>query len=275
MRLAARIARALALGFGTIVLVAGLTQVASADPGWSGTEGGWSGQGSVFLPGGRQVGGPGGGDDGNGCGSACQWWVVPMCDVEGEFSCEALGACANKGERRYFVYYQGPGALDGVLQSAYCAIPGQRPISTQEVGQWVGQQLRDRAPELSIGLQPRGGAVTQLPAIFRTGQPASFSRSDSLAGVSVRFKAGARWRWTWGDGSQTDTTNPGGSWPNRSLTHTYRKDGHVKVMVRADWSAQFWVAEVGPFAVGGVPVQQHSQRVIKVRQARAVLVAGD
>ncbi|MGV1035910.1 MAG: hypothetical protein ACOYD0_02635 [Candidatus Nanopelagicales bacterium] len=258
-----------------VVLVAGVPQTASADPGWSGSGGGWSGQGSVFLPGGQQVGGPANGDDGSGCGSACQWWIVPMCDLAGEFSCEALGACATKGQRRYFVYYQGPGALDGVLQAAYCAVPGQRPVSTREVGQWVGQQIRDRAPKLRIGLQPRGGAVTQLPTIFRTGQPTSFQRSDSLAGVSVRFKAAARWRWTWGDGSHTDTTRPGGRWPDMSLTHTYRTDGNAGVGVRADWDAQFWVAGAGPFTVGGEPVVQHAQRTIKVRQARAVLVADD
>lgn len=258
-----------------IALVLGVPQSASADPGWSGTGGGWSGHGSVFLPGGQQVGGPARGDDGTGCGAMCQWWIVPMCGLTGAYSCEALGACENKGERRYFVYYRGPGALDSVLQSAYCAVPGQRPISTQEVGQWVGQQIRARAPKLHVGLQPRGGAVTQLPTIFRTGQPASFQRSDSLAGVSVRFKAGARWRWTWGDGSHTDTTRPGGRWPDMSLTHTYRSDGHVGVAVRAYWNAQFWVGESGPFVVGGEPVSQHDQRTIKVRQARAVLVAGD
>ncbi len=249
--------------------------VAAAEPVWNSGSKGWQGSGSLFLPG-AYIGG--GGDSGGVSGSncvGCRWVLTHYCPEAPEFgvSC-ALNPSMGcpSGDRRYVVWFARAGGNLTPLVELPCIGPGQRPVSGAEMGAFIRDRVNQSAPRQRIGVQPANGALTQLPAVFRSGQPASISRTDSIAGFSVRFRATASWRWGWGDGTTTTTTRPGGRYPNMSVAHTYRRSGQLRVRLRTRWTASFTVDGRGPYNVAGGPVTQSGELGLLVRQSRAVLV---
>jgi len=236
---------------------------------WSSTGAGWKGTGSIFLPGGTHVGPP---PESNDC-PGCTWELEPICEVEGERTCASMYGCA-PGRPFVFVIVNdaalGPELERGVV-GAQCM--NSDPITVEEMGTLVTERVRQSAPIARPRFQPNESALTALPTNFRTGQPSSISRSESIAGMPVEFEARAGWRWTWGDGSQPlSTKDPGGSWPKMTVTHTFRKPGRPRVTLRTSWTAQYWVNGVGPFRVAGGPVEQTSGLTVPVKEARSVLI---
>ncbi len=258
------------------LLVVGLlvaaAPLAAAESVWNSGNGGWQGSGSVFVPGGYAVG-DNNGSPGSSC-VGCIWMLDPFCPdnpVPG-YGCainSAMGCPPGYG--RYAVWFAAAGRNLEMLTSI-CIGPGQRPVSGAEMGSLIRDRVNQAAPRQRIGVQPANGALTQLPAVFRSGQPASISRTDSIAGFSVRFRATASWRWGWGDGTTTTTTRTGGRYPNMSVAHTYRRSGQLRVRLRTRWTASFTVDGRGPYNVAGGPVTQSGELGLLVRQSRAVLV---
>ncbi len=142
----------------------------------------------------------------------------------------------------------------------------------------LGRQVRDEAiaalPPLRAAVQPSGGALVGLPAVFRTGQPAHGIRGADLSvlGLDVRLDARVRWRWTYGDGTAAWASLPGGVWPDDSVRHTYRTAGTRAAGVTAVWRGEYRVEGLGPFVVPGAPLTQRQVVPVTVREARAVLV---
>ena len=138
--------------------------------------------------------------------------------------------------------------------------------------------VRDRflrlVPQLRPSVQPPGGSLVNLPVVLASGQPRTIGRHRFvLAGRTVLLEADAWWTWDLGDGHRLLTHEPGGRWPNTSVTHAYGRSGRYAVRVTTSWQARFWVDGAGPFVVTGVPVTQQRVVVVAVRAACAVLVA--
>lgn len=239
--------------------------VAAAGPAWSAAGSGWSGTGTIFLPGGRHVG-PG--DGSNDC-PGCWWDINVVCDIEGPSSCANIFGCA-PGRPYVLIALTNPGA-GTVTVEPQCM--NSDPITAEQMGAMVTERVRQAAPVARPRFQPNESALTALPTNFRSGQPSSVSRSESIAGMSVDFEARAGWRWTWGDGTAPLSTNePGGSWPKMTVTHTFRKPGSTRVTLRTSWTAEYWVNGAGPFAVGGGPIEQSASLTVPVKEARSVLI---
>lgn len=248
---------------------------ASANPEWHSDGRRWSGTGTVLVPGAGHVGSQVSVQ--TGC-SACRWLVVPACggpigpiDPLGPF-CGAYFQviCGPSATRFYTLFAASPQDKLSVV-AASCIGPDQRPVSQEELDHLVVQHIRALAPSMSLAYQPNGHPVTQLPTIFATGQPRTFEHTDTIAGFELSLVATAHWRWNWGDGSTSETREPGGSWPNVSLAHTYRQAGSMRAAVTATWDAHYSVAGGGSLRVPGRPVSQTAQISLPVRQARAVL----
>jgi hypothetical protein len=155
---------------------------------------------------------------------------------------------------------------------SYC-VSGS-PLTVDDVGRRLSDVVLERVPPLVPSSQPPGGTVVNLPALFAAGQPARLdTRTFTLVGFTVVLDARATWRWDFGDGTTVVTEEPGGAWPNRAVSHTYARPGPVMVRVTSQWQGWFTVDGLGPFPVGGPPVQQVSDPLpLVVDEARAVLV---
>lgn len=249
-----------------LLLAAGAPVQAAAQ--WQGSDGGWRGTGAAFLPGGTYIGDtPGSGDN---C-AGCSWEAMPVCELTGPNNCQDSFGCP-AGQPFVLIRLTSPALGMTVTVGSECLRQGE-PLSVAEAEQWVQSAVRQSAPELTIGTQPRPRTLTNLPTIFWTTQPQSIERGDSLAGHAVTFRANAQWHWRWGDGSQGRTTSvPGSPWPNHTLSHIYRRPGEVNVAVTTRWNVVFWVNGVGPFSVTGEPVTQTQTQRVQVQEARAVLV---
>ncbi len=266
-RISGNVSAASLLLFGLIAISA---PAAQANAAWNSDRVGWQGTGSVFTPSGNFGGA---GSSGSSC-VGCRWEVIAVCQritapgttcgVNSTMGCPI-------GMKRYMVFFAAAGRdFDHITDT--CMSPGQRPVSDTEMASFIRDRVNQAAPRQRIGVQPANGALTQLPAVFRSGQPASISRTDSIAGFSVRFRATASWRWGWGDGTTTTTTRTGGRYPNMSVAHTYRRSGQLRVRLRTRWTASFTVDGRGPYNVAGGPVTQSGELGLLVRQSRAVLV---
>lgn len=239
---------------------------------WDTHADGWSGTGSVYIPGRGRAETPSSAA-GSDC-AGCSWVVVVGCP--GPVAGGRCGPECATDETLINSWHVNPAVPVGEQITSFsisCAGPGQRPLTEEEMGRIVADAVRQAAPKLGVSFQPPGGAITQLPTIFSTGQPKVLDRTDNLAGFSVHFTAHPTWTWTWGDGKSTTTSDPGGVYPDMSVTHTYRHPGTVRVSVSVAWQAEFSVNGGQTVSPDGATVTQNATVPIKIREARAELVA--
>lgn len=206
--------------------------------------------------------------------AGCEWRITSYCtrleyDAGG---CPGSHDGCPAGTIRVRVWLREP---PGPWEQVGTACLGDGPPVTVD---GIGGRVRDEAvallPPLRAGMQPSGGALVGLPALFRTGQPADgLVGSDlSVLGFDVVLDARVRWYWSWGDGSAGWASSPGGRYPDVSLSHTYRRGGAASAEVTSVWRGQYTVEGLGPFAVPGDPLTQTAVLPVQVREARAVLV---
>lgn len=152
----------------------------------------------------------------------------------------------------------------------------QPRISISAVRGAVAEQIRHRMPALSPQRQPVGSpALPRLPVIFSSGQEGGpMTWTDQVAGLSVTTTVTPEWHWTFGDGGEMTTAQPGGPWPDTSVSHSYDAKGTYEVSVTTTWDGTFTIAGVGTFPITGQVTQEASMQV-PVRPARAVLVPRD
>jgi hypothetical protein len=204
--------------------------------------------------------------------SDCEWLLVSICKGAAGGGCHLPGSCP-LGQHRMLVFLRHVGEPDYTQIGSYCVGPGG-PVTVGEMAQRLRDVVVERVPAVHLGYQPAGGALVNLPALFSSGQPARLdTRRFDLVGFQVVLDARPSWVWTWGDGSQTVTTEPGGPWPDRSVSHVFSDSGLARVSLATSWDGWFTVDGMGPFPTGGSPVvQQSGPWSVPVRQARAHLV---
>lgn len=202
----------------------------------------------------------------------CVWTLEPACRL-GDAMCVGAARSCPSGSIRVALWLQRPRDPAPVRVGTFCDDP---TVALQPAVLVPG--VRDRfvrlVPQLRPSAQPPGGSLVDLPVVLTSGQPRTLGRHRFvLAGRTVQLEADARWTWDLGDGGRIVTSEPGGPWPNMSVTHAYVRSGRYAIRVTTRWQGRFWVDGVGPFVVTGRPVTQQRVVVVRVGTARAVLVA--
>lgn len=210
----------------------------------------------------------------------CEWSVVPACVAAegGSVDVGCLGArvgCASPSDMRMRVYMRRPGG-PWELQGTVCRGAGEPAVDAPDVGAAVREEVAKYLPDASPSFQPRAGGIVNLPTIFQAGEPGKITtESFDVLGFSVVVTAQARWEWTFDDGVVKEFAEPGGTYPDMSVSHTYQDRGPRQVSVTTFWRGQFTLNGEGPFPVPGPEISKTSEPfTVPVRQARAELVAG-
>jgi hypothetical protein len=124
-----------------------------------------------------------------------------------------------------------------VVQMYTC--PGDAPLLAAIEREWT--QLRPQPSE--INLQPNTGwVIATVPTVAMAGD-APRLHSATLLGAAVEIRATASgYRWSWGDGSHTETSDPGSPYPDASLTHTYPHAADLAtVALTTTWTGEYRV----------------------------------
>jgi len=115
-----------------------------------------------------------------------------------------------------------------------------------------------------------------LPTIFAAGEPGSITtESFDVLGFQVVVTAKARWEWAFDSGIRVSFSEPGGAYPDDSVSYTYVGPGSRQVSVTTYWKATFTVDGEGPFAVPGPEISKTVGPIdVPVRSAASQLVGG-
>ena len=190
------------------------------------------GTGGLVVPGSRWRGSDTGRSAAASCVD-CQWRVSVLCTKADSAAglCRGIDVGCPVGTVAVRIWLLRPGQ-DWEVVGRACQ--GDTPPVTLTD---LGAEVRDRAvaalPPLRAGVQPAGGALVRLPALFRTGQPApGITGVDlSVLGLDVRLTSRVRWNWDYGDGTSEWTSQPGGVWPVTTVSHAYARAGTVRAAV--------------------------------------------
>jgi len=232
----------------------------------------YTGEGGVLIPARHWRGDSSGRRQAAEC-SDCSWRMTTAC-TSLQFdtgSCPASHVGCPSGLIRVRVWLKhsvGPWVLVG-----YACVGGAPPVSRNVVERTVHDLSLASLPRLRPSYQPSSGALSGLPVVFSSGQSRLGLRQANLSvlGLDVRLDAQPRWGWSWGDGGSLSTTNPGGRYPQMSVSHTYLRAGRVRVTATTRWRAQYWVEGLGPYPVPGADLSQDAAVVVDVVPAHSVL----
>jgi hypothetical protein len=200
----------------------------------------------------------------------CTWKYTVYCDYGNDSMCAHSVVTCPLGKIRYRVWFGS--TPDAVRVIGSVCWGSSHPVTREKAAKEIRGMAMDFVPVLRAQVQPAGGTLTAIPAVFRTSQPRTFKSAIwHLSGQPVQVTAAARWCWQWGDGSSSWVTSPGGTYPDLSVAHRYRSAGTYRAQVATVWTATYMVSGLGPFSVGGDVVKQMDTVEVSVRSARTLL----
>lgn len=201
----------------------------------------------------------------------CVWTYAIYCAQDSSDLCAHAVVTCPVGEIRYRVGFGV--TFDAVNTIGSVCWGSGKPATRRDVIRDVRNQERRFLPRLRPGTNPPTSTLSTIPVIAWTRQPVSFQPPKMmLAGHLVQVKAQASWLWSWGDGTAEWHGQPGRPYPARDVTHIYSNPGTYSITVTSDWQAQFTIAGIGTFDVGGPNLHQTSVLRITVQSAHSVLV---
>jgi hypothetical protein len=228
-------------------------------------------EGSVLLPGDFV-----GDDDARAAGSdcpGCRWRLDLACPQQGDLCAGALVGCA-PGDLRYVVRLLRPPSTEFAVIGTLCRGPGEELLAVDVLAERVRDRFVELLPRAAPAVQPSSGLLVQVPAVFRSGEPATIGPIQTqVSGYAVTLQGRAEWTWRFGDGATLVTTSPGGRFPDTSVSHVFGRPGRFTVDVATTWNGEFLVDGRGPYPVAGGPITLNASLPLPVQEARAVLVA--
>lgn len=98
--------------------------------------------------------------------------------------------------------------------------------------------------------------------------------TTTVLGQPVQVRATpTTYHWTYGDGHQLTTTDPGGRYPTMPTLHNYQRPGRFTVTLRTTFTGEYSVAG-GPWQpISGTAVTQSAPVTITAEERRAVLTS--
>ena len=125
----------------------------------------------------------------------------------------------------------------------------------------------------TITVNPNRGWVYVNKPVYFESDAVAYTENLTILGNSVAVHLSPQsYTWDPGDGSGQFTSNdPGGPWPNGTVTHAYLKDAKsVKIGLTVTWSASFTVAGT-TYPVAGTATSTTQSDPFEAREAEAVL----
>jgi len=158
-----------------------------------------------------------------------------------------------------------------VVQMYTC--PGDAPLLAAIEHEWT--QLRPQPSD--IALQPNTGWVIATVPTVAMAEDAPRLHAATLLGAAVDIRATASgYRWEWGDGSHTSTSDPGRPYPHGTVTHTYpHASEEATVQLETTWTGEYRI-NGGPWRDFDTTISSESTPVdLAIYDPRSRLVACD
>lgn len=213
----------------------------------------------------------------------CHWAATVVCvlpdgslpDQPNEPDCTVVSGRCSDG-RDFLLLWKKPNSTAPWQRTGQICRPTTGTLMTTDT---LARHLHDSflttIPQPRLSHQPAGAALINLPVIWADhGRTTPIEVTHDVAGFQVNLTASPRWSWDFGDGGQLRTTKPGGSWPDVSVSHTYRRPGTYSYEVEVAWPAQYRISGLGTFAIPEV-VRTRAFGAVTVQQARAQLTLRD
>lgn len=210
----------------------------------------------------------------------CEWAAVPACATSGSVGSANGDLCSTSvtgcptGQVLYRVYFRQQPAGPWAVVGTQCVGRGRQPTLTANVAGLAADFFRHMPlPAPGPSFQPADGAVVNQATIFSAGSPNGQQATFDLGGVAVTVSATpAYWEWTFEPGVTMRFTSPGGPYPNKDVTYTYRSPGERTVTVTTVWTATY-TGPTGTAAVDGVVTRTSAPMRVPVYEARSELVS--
>ena len=113
-----------------------------------------------------------------------------------------------------------------------------KPIAKPAVAS-LSDKLVKLLPVGDINFQPEVDPLVNLPVYFWTQTPTRFTALVPILDVVVYVNLTPTFTWSFGDGSFTTTTDPGGPYPHGRITHVYSNPGTYPVILITTWGGSF------------------------------------
>ncbi len=128
-------------------------------------------------------------------------------------------------------------------------------------------------PAAKVNVQPPNRrTLINIPTNFYADAAATIIPTTVL-GQPVRVRATPlRFRWTYGDGADLTTTDPGAPYPDLRIAHTYRQPGRATLGLRTTYSGEYSVAGGAWSPIDGLATVNSPSTTLTVLSARNELV---
>lgn len=224
----------------------------------------YEGSGGLILPPSVSI------DDRNRVASCrdCAWKMTPVCIPGQQDYCDAgIRSC--------------PGLIDHVrtwfrpnngdwVETGWICLTTSSVTTVEGIERYLVENFHQYVPPLVPRCWPARGAIVRLPIVCESGQrPDLQVWSHTVAGHPVEVSASPQWVWDF-HGSSLRTDNPGGPFPDWSVSHTFILSGEKDLLVNSLWRGSFTVGGLGPFAIDQ-QLKQTRTWTIPVGEARARL----
>jgi hypothetical protein len=214
----------------------------------------------------------------------CKWAVYPACgaynpDDPNNGMCTSADVVCPPGQVRMRTLFMPPGTTTWTVPPSFCYDPNAVPAGAApplDITGAVRNYLESLPlPAPSPSFQPPGGTLVNLPTIFDAGSGPASPAGFDLAGLHITVTPKPlRWTWTFEPGVTQTATLPGGTYPNKDVTYTYRTTGPRAVTVAAVWGATYRVNGGADQPVDGTVTRTSAPITVPVYEARSELVAG-
>ena len=94
-------------------------------------------------------------------------------------------------------------------------------------------------PTAGISYQPEYQPLIHVPVYFWCDLPDVFTKKVKIIGETIDVVMRPGFAWSFGDGSFKSTTDPGTSYPDGQITHTYSQPGTYIVTLITSWNGTF------------------------------------
>ncbi|MSO29037.1 MAG: PKD domain-containing protein [Candidatus Planktophila sp.] len=103
----------------------------------------------------------------------------------------------------------------------------------------LSDRISKSLPTAGISYQPNFQPLINVPVYFWSDVPTLFRSKVDLIGESIDVAMRPSFTWSFGDGSFTTTTDPGGPYPGGKITHIYSNPGTYPVILITTWGGSF------------------------------------